>query len=58
MRNEAGVGDLVQRTGHGQAQVVYLVVGRSNGRVTLCAVCTVHKEMRSVGFLVQYQNQG
>jgi hypothetical protein len=26
--------------------------------VTLCAVCTVHKETRSVGFLVEPQNQG
>jgi hypothetical protein len=24
----------------------------------LCAVCTVHMEMRSVGFLVEPQNQG
>jgi hypothetical protein len=24
----------------------------------LCAVCTVHEEMRSVGFLVEPQNQG
>jgi hypothetical protein len=26
--------------------------------VTLCAACTVHVEMRSVGFLVDPQNQG
>jgi hypothetical protein len=26
--------------------------------MTLCAVCTVHKETRSVGFLVEPQNQG
>jgi hypothetical protein len=26
--------------------------------VILCVVCTEHKEMRSVGFLVQSQNQG
>jgi hypothetical protein len=26
--------------------------------VTPCAVCTVHKEMRSVSFLVEPQNQG
>jgi hypothetical protein len=26
--------------------------------VTLCAVCTVHTEMRSAGFLVEPQNQG
>jgi hypothetical protein len=24
----------------------------------LCAVCTMHKEMRSAGFLVELQNQG
>jgi hypothetical protein len=52
MRIEARVGDLVQRTGDGQAQVRYSVAGRSRGRVTLCAVCTMHKEMRSVSFLV------
>jgi hypothetical protein len=28
------------------------------GRVTLCVVCTVHKEMRSAGFLVEPPNQG
>jgi hypothetical protein len=38
-------------------QVGYLVAGRSRGRVTLCAVCTVHVETRSVGFLVEPQNQ-
>jgi hypothetical protein len=26
--------------------------------VTLCAICTVHVEMRSVDFLVEPQNQG
>jgi hypothetical protein len=26
--------------------------------VTLCAVCTVHEEMRTTGFLVEPQNQG
>jgi hypothetical protein len=40
------------------AQVGYSVVGRSRGRVTLCAVCTGHVETRSVGFLVEPQNQG
>jgi hypothetical protein len=30
----------------------YLVAGRLRGRMTLCAVCTVHKEMRSTGFFV------
>jgi hypothetical protein len=57
-RIEAGVGDLVQRTGEGQAQVGYSVAGRSRGWVMLCAVCTAHKETRSMGFLVQPQNQG
>jgi hypothetical protein len=37
---------------YGQAQVVYSVAGRSRGRVTLCVVCIVHKETRSVCFLV------
>jgi hypothetical protein len=57
-RIEAGVGDLVQRTGEAQAQVGYLVVGRSRSRVTLHAVCTMHNEMRSASFLVWPQNQG
>jgi hypothetical protein len=52
MRIEAGVGDLMQRIMDGQAQVGYSMVGRSRGRVMLCAVCTVHNETRSVGFLV------
>jgi hypothetical protein len=58
MRIVTRVGDLVQRIGDGQAQVGYSVAGRSEGRVTLCAVCTIHVEMRSVGFLVEPQNQG
>jgi hypothetical protein len=57
-RIEVGVGELEQRTGDGQAQVGYSVTGRSRGWVTLCAVCTVHKEKRSASFLVQPQNQG
>jgi hypothetical protein len=40
------------------AQVGYSVVGRSRGRVTLCAVCTWHVETRSMCFLVEPQNQG
>jgi hypothetical protein len=40
------------------AQVGYSVVGRSSGRVTLCAVCTMHVETRSTCFLVEPQNQG
>jgi hypothetical protein len=39
------------------AQVRYLVVERSRGRVTLCAVCTVHMKTRSVSVLVKPQNQ-
>jgi hypothetical protein len=30
--------------------------GRSGGRVTPCAVRTVHKQTRSVGFLFESQN--
>jgi hypothetical protein len=56
-RIEAGVGDLVQRTEDGQAQIGYSVAERSRGRVTLCVVCAVHKETRSVSFLVWPQNQ-
>jgi hypothetical protein len=48
----------VQKIEDGQAQVGYLMVGRMGGRVTLCAVDTVHKETRSTGFLVKPQNQG
>jgi hypothetical protein len=33
------------------AQVGYLVVGRSRGRVSLYVICTVHVETRNVGFL-------
>jgi hypothetical protein len=40
------------------AQVGYSVVGRSGDQVMLCAVCTVHKETKSVSFLVEPQNQG
>jgi hypothetical protein len=35
------------------AQVGYSVAERSRYLVTLCAVCTVHVEPRSVGFLVE-----
>jgi hypothetical protein len=31
---------------------------RSRGWVALCAVCTVHVETRSAGFLAEPQNQG
>jgi hypothetical protein len=40
------------------AQVGYSVAGRSRGRVTLFAVCTVHVETMSTGFLIEHQNQG
>jgi hypothetical protein len=40
------------------AQVGYLVVRRSRGRVAPYAVCTWHVEIRSVCFLVEPQNQG
>jgi hypothetical protein len=49
---------MVQMSGDGKAQISYLVAGRSGDRVTLCAICTVHMEMRSVSFLVEPQNQG
>jgi hypothetical protein len=40
------------------ARVGYLVAELSGGSVTLCAVCTVHVEARSMGFFVEPQNQG
>jgi hypothetical protein len=40
------------------AQVRYSVAGRSRGQVVPCAVCTWHVETRSVGFLVEPENQG
>jgi hypothetical protein len=58
MRIMAGIGDLVQRTRDGQAQVGYSMAGRLGGQVISCVVCTVHVEMRSTGFLVEPQNQG
>jgi hypothetical protein len=51
----AGVGDLVQRTKDGRIGQV-LGDRQSRGRVVLCAICTVHVETRSVGFLVEPQN--
>jgi hypothetical protein len=54
----AEVGDLLQMTEDGQTQVGYSVAGRSGGRVTPCAVCTMHIETRSASFLVEHQNQG
>jgi hypothetical protein len=40
------------------AQVEYSMAGRSRGQVALCAICIVHVETRSAGFLVEPQNQG
>jgi hypothetical protein len=40
------------------AHVGYSMAGRSRGQVAPCAVCTWHVETRSVGFLVEPQNQG
>jgi hypothetical protein len=40
------------------AQVGYSVVRWSRGRVAPCVICTWHVETRSVGFLVEPQNQG
>jgi hypothetical protein len=57
MRIVAGVEDLVQKIEDGQAQVGYSVAGRSGGRVTLCVVCTMHKETRSESFLAEPQNK-
>jgi hypothetical protein len=34
------------------------MAGRSVGRVTPCAVFTIHEKRRSAGFLVEPQNQG
>jgi hypothetical protein len=39
------------------AQVGYSVAGRSRGQVALCAVCTVHMEMRSASFLVSLKTK-
>jgi hypothetical protein len=52
MRIEARVGDLLQRVGDYQAQVVYSVARRSRSQLMLCKVSTVHKEMRNASFLV------
>jgi hypothetical protein len=39
------------------AHVGYSVARRSRGQVTSCAVCTMHVETKSAGFLVESQNQ-
>jgi hypothetical protein len=53
MRIEVGVGDLVRMIGNDQAQVGYLVAGRSGGRVTPCVIRIIHvEETRNSGFLV------
>jgi hypothetical protein len=48
---------LVQRTGDGRT-CWDSVTGRSRGWVVPCAVCIVHVETRSVGFLVEPQKKG
>jgi hypothetical protein len=56
-RTVAGVGDLVQRTGDGH--IGRVLSGRTVEKSGApCAVCTWHVETRSVGFLVEPQNQG
>jgi hypothetical protein len=40
------------------ALVGYSVVGRSEGQVMICVVCTMHVETRGAGFLVEPQSQG
>jgi hypothetical protein len=40
------------------AQVGYSVTGRSRGQVAPCVVCTWQMETRSMGFMVEPQNQG
>jgi hypothetical protein len=40
------------------AQVGYSVAGRLGGWLTLCAICTMHVETRSAGFLVEPQIYG
>jgi hypothetical protein len=52
------VGELMRRTEDDQAHVGYSVAGRSRDRVTLCAVCTVHVEARSAGFLIDLKTTG
>jgi hypothetical protein len=37
---------------------LHYVVERSGGRVTLCAVCTVHEETMSAYLFIEPQNQG
>jgi hypothetical protein len=56
-RTVTRVGDLVQRTGDGRTGQVLSgrAVERSGGAV---CVCTWHVETRSVGFMVEPQNQG
>jgi hypothetical protein len=58
MRIMTGVGDLVQMTEDNQVHIGYSVTRKLGGRVMFCTVCTVHKETRSVSFLVWTQNQG
>jgi hypothetical protein len=57
MRIVIGVGDLVQRTGDDRTGRV--LGGQTTGwSGDVGCVCTVYVETRSVGFLVEPQNQG
>jgi hypothetical protein len=52
MRIMTEVEDLMQRIRNGQTQVGYSVDRRSGDRVTPNAICIVHIEMSSTGFLI------
>jgi hypothetical protein len=59
MRIEARVGDLVRRIWDDQAHVGYSVPRRSGGRVTSCAIRSVHmEEMRSTSFWFSLKTGG
>jgi hypothetical protein len=60
MRIEVGVGDLMQRIGDDQAQVVeYSVARRSGGRLTPYVIHIIHvEEMKTTDFLVEAQTGG
>jgi hypothetical protein len=50
---------LVRRIGDDQPQVKYSVVGRSGGRVTLCAIRIIHvEETKSAGFWFSLKTGG
>jgi hypothetical protein len=47
----------VQRIRDDQVQVGYSMIGRSRCQMMSCVICIMHKETRSVDFLVEPQNQ-